>query len=94
MKIKELFELKKIEPAKPRNFVAKNAKMGGAGAHKDKKKAQKQGDTKHKNRAMEEASKMKFAGAKVGHKEGPAGQLKGKDPAGYPKGKLVGGGTS
>jgi len=36
------------EPPKPRNFVAKNAKMGGAGAHKDKKKAQKQGDVKHK----------------------------------------------
>jgi len=33
---------------KPRNFVAKNAKMGGAGAHRDKKKAEKQGDLKHK----------------------------------------------
>ena len=39
-------ELKK--PSKPRNFVAKNAKMGGAGQHKDKKKAEKQGDVKHK----------------------------------------------
>jgi len=39
---------------KPRNFVAKNAKMGGAGAHKDKKKAQKQGDVKHKNKEMAE----------------------------------------
>jgi hypothetical protein len=38
---------KEFEP-KPRNFVAKNAKMGGAGAHKDKKKAEKQGDLKHK----------------------------------------------
>ena len=36
------------ETPKPRNFVAKNAKMGGAGAHKDKKKAQKQGNEKHK----------------------------------------------
>jgi len=35
--------------------------------------------------------KYPFAGATVGHKEGPAGQLKGKDPKGYPKGKLVGG---
>jgi hypothetical protein len=35
---------------KPRNFVAKNAVQSGAGAHKDKKKAQKQGDTKHKNK--------------------------------------------
>ena len=37
-----------IPKDKPRNFVAKNAKMGGAGAHKDKKKAEKQGDVKHK----------------------------------------------
>lgn len=36
--------------AKPRNFVAKNAgaTTSGAGAHKDKKKAMKQGDVKHK----------------------------------------------
>jgi hypothetical protein len=33
---------------KPRNFVAKNAIQSGAGAHKDKKKAEKQGDIKHK----------------------------------------------
>ncbi len=38
--------------------------------------------------------KFPFAGAKVGQKEGPAGQLKGTDPKGYPKGKLVGGGES
>ncbi len=38
----------KKEAPKPRNFVAKNAKMGGAGQHKDKKKAQKQGQEKHK----------------------------------------------
>jgi hypothetical protein len=37
-----------IPKEKPRNFVAKNAKMGGAGQHKDKKKAEKQGDVKHK----------------------------------------------
>jgi hypothetical protein len=44
---------KKKETSKPRNFVAKNAKMGGAGAHKDKKKAEKQGDVKHKKPFME-----------------------------------------
>jgi hypothetical protein len=38
----------KKEAPKPRNFVAKNAKMGGAGQHKDKKKAEKQGDVKHR----------------------------------------------
>jgi len=38
--------------AKPRNFVAKNAMKttSGAGAHKDKKRAEKQGDVKHKNK--------------------------------------------
>ncbi|CAB4125965.1 hypothetical protein UFOVP181_273 [uncultured Caudovirales phage] len=47
MKIKELLE---AQPSKPRNFVAKNAKAttSGAGAHKDKKKAEKQGNVKHK----------------------------------------------
>jgi hypothetical protein len=38
----------KKETPKPRNFVAKNAKMGGAGQHKDKKKEVKQGNVKHK----------------------------------------------
>jgi len=46
------------EAPKPRNFVAKNAKMGGAGAHKDKKKAEKQGDTKHKNKSFDMAEGM------------------------------------
>lgn len=44
----------KIDASKPRNFVAKNAKMGGAGAHKDKKKEQKQGNEKHKKPYMED----------------------------------------
>lgn len=41
--------------AKPRNFVAKNAMKttSGAGKHKDKKKAQKQGETKHKGKIDE-----------------------------------------
>jgi hypothetical protein len=43
---------------KPRNFVAKNAVQSGAGAHKDKKKAQKQGDTKHKNKEPAYESKL------------------------------------
>lgn len=43
-----------IPASKPRNFVAKNQKTGGAGAHKDKKKAMKQGDVKHKNQQMSE----------------------------------------
>lgn len=42
------------EPSKPRNFVAKNAINTGAGAHKDKKKAAKQGDVKHKKTAIAE----------------------------------------
>jgi hypothetical protein len=51
MKIKDIIiEAKtvKVEPQKPRNFVAKNAINTGAGAHKDKKRADKQGDVKHK----------------------------------------------
>ena len=43
-----LAQEEKKETPKPRNFVAKNAKMGGAGQHKDKKKAEKQGDVKHR----------------------------------------------
>jgi len=46
---------KEFTPAeKPRNFVAKNAKMGGAGQHTDKKKAEKQGDVKHKGKEYAE----------------------------------------
>jgi hypothetical protein len=48
MKAKEI-----IPASKPRNFVAKNQKTAGAGAHKDKKKAQKQGDVKHKGKVEE-----------------------------------------
>jgi hypothetical protein len=43
-----------LKPSKPRNFVAKNAINAGAGAHKDKKKAQKQGDVKHKAQRIKE----------------------------------------
>jgi hypothetical protein len=43
----------KQEAPKPRNFVAKNAINSGAGAHKDKKKDAKQGNTKHKGKMMD-----------------------------------------
>ncbi len=43
----------KQEAPKPRNFVAKNAINTGAGAHKDKKKEQKQGNVKHKGKMMD-----------------------------------------
>ena len=49
MKAKEF-----IPASKPRNFVAKNQKTGGAGAHRDKKKEQKQGYEKHKSKTVEE----------------------------------------
>ncbi len=48
---------KKSAPA-PRNFVAKHAKMGGAGEHKDKKRAAKQGDVKHKGKLEEESQSV------------------------------------
>ena len=44
----------------------------------------------HKKEQVEEKKKFPFAGAKVGHKEGPAGQLR-TGPA--RAGKLVGGGV-
>ena len=52
-------EAQEKESPKPRNFVAKNAKMGGAGQHKDKKKEQKQGVAKHKKPYMEEMDDLK-----------------------------------
>jgi len=45
-----------IPASKPRNFVAKNQKTAGAGAHKDKKKAEKQGDVKHKQKQFEQGA--------------------------------------
>lgn len=59
MRMRELYESKsskKTEPSKPRNFVAKNAINSGAGAHKDKKKAMKQGDVKHKKKEFAEGT--------------------------------------
>jgi hypothetical protein len=47
MKAKEF-----IPAGKPRNFVVKNQKTAGAGAHKDKKRAEKQGDVKHKKQTV------------------------------------------
>jgi hypothetical protein len=49
MKAKEF-----IPQSRPRNFVAKNQKTAGAGAHKDKKRAEKQGDIKHKQKQFDE----------------------------------------
>jgi hypothetical protein len=43
-----------IPASKPRNFVAKNQKTAGAGQHKDKKRAEKQGDVKHKSKMYDE----------------------------------------
>jgi hypothetical protein len=43
----------KVTTPKPRNFVAKNAPKAGAGAHKNKKKAAKQGEVKHKSQIAE-----------------------------------------
>ena len=55
--------MKSKELSKPRNFVAKNSKMGmgGAGAHKDKKKAMKQGDVKHKKKDLPESLENRLA---------------------------------
>ena len=85
MKIKELLE---SGSSKPRNFVAKNAKAttSGAGAHKDKKRAEKQGDVKHKKQAVpmdEDATIGATSAANVSvgpvYKNKPAKQAKNKD---------------
>jgi hypothetical protein len=47
-----------IPASKPRNFVVKNQKTAGAGAHRDKKKEQKQGYEKHKGRGVSEGIKV------------------------------------
>jgi len=60
----------KKETPKPRNFVAKNAKMGGAGQHKDKKKAAKQGDVKHKKPLGEEWSQKYKSSINCSHPKG------------------------
>lgn len=49
MKAKEF-----IPPSKPRNPVVRQQQTSGAGTHKDKKKAQKQGDVKHKKKMFDE----------------------------------------
>jgi len=78
-------------PTKPRNFVAKNAMKttSGAGAHRDKKKEQKQGDFKHKNQGVaeddvEEGWKSKLAGAALAGAAafGGGGQAQAAEPAG------------
>jgi len=67
MRIRELLEAAKSNPPKPRNFVAKNAvkTTSGAGAHRDKKKEQKQGYEKHKSKevAEEDVQESATAGA-------------------------------
>ena len=75
----------KKETPKPRNFVAKNAKMGGAGQHKDKKKAAKQGDVKHKKPLAEDDAgdvEQRFA-AKMEKEKQRLEKLKQTDPEAY-----------
>jgi hypothetical protein len=63
MKAKEF-----IPASKPRNFVAKNQKTAGAGAHKDKKRAEKQGDVKHKGKQFDESSLEEYGDTAKGQK--------------------------
>ena len=69
-RVLEKLEEGKTTKDKPavRNFVAKNAPKAGAGAHKDKKKAEKQGDTKHKKELVpmdEERTEVRDKDGKV-----------------------------
>ncbi len=76
MKAKEF-----IPASKPRNFVAKNQKTAGAGAHKDKKKAEKQGDVKHKKQYIptEDISEISDT-TKSSYKEKAKAQVKELEP--------------
>lgn len=76
MKVHEILtesKTQKAEAPKPRNFVAKNAINTGAGAHKDKKKANKQGDVKHKAKQYAEGKQRMSRAAKGHEKYGKAG---------------------
>jgi hypothetical protein len=68
MKAKEF-----IPASKPRNFVAKNQKTAGAGQHKDKKKAEKQGDVKHKGKQFDESSLEELSTEKLAQYKKAAG---------------------
>jgi hypothetical protein len=83
MKAKEF-----IPTSKPRNFVVKNQKTAGAGAHKDKKRAAKQGDVKHKKQDVdvdEDISRRGFlrgigaAAAGIGTASAAQAQISGED---------------
>ncbi len=88
--LSRLDESKKQNTAKPRNFVAKNAINTGAGAHKDKKKAAKQGDVKHKNKEQELAEKSKNESVAGPKKCWPGHRKVGTQPGtGKNKGKRV-----
>jgi hypothetical protein len=82
----------KVDASKPRNFVAKNAKMGGAGAHKDKKKAQKQGTEKHKKPYMEALKqRIEDLKSKLNEAQGVAEEFNGEydDEAGMAQSNLL-----
>ena len=87
MLIKEIIFEAKPQAPKPRNFVAKAAQTvaKGAGAHKDKKRAEKQGDVKHKKQSipMEDATAGATSAANVAigpvYKNKPAKTAKNKD---------------
>ena len=83
MKVISVLEAKttKAEAPKPRNFVAKNAINTGAGAHKDKKKAAKQGDVKHKSKAMAEAQDVGIGDLSGMNKQSPGVDAKGRTQA-------------
>lgn len=96
-KVRHKRKVASIEPTKPRNFVAKNAINTGAGAHKDKKKAMKQGDTKHKKdyaEGMEEQFQAQLnkinEGTKGAVAGGVAGALLTKTPSGAMAGADIG----
>lgn len=106
MKINEIISegiidtVKKVFTPEPKKNVVQDVRdKVQAGELKDAGKSSVFQQMSDRNKQMkqaidastDESASFPFAGAKVGQKAGVAGQLKGKDPKGYPKGKLVGG---
>ena len=84
-----------VAPSKPRNFVAKNMPTSGTGPHKDKKKANKQGDVKHKAKALAIDESKQKEDSRICPQCGmkgctcAPGKCNCKPKAGYPKKKEV-----
>ena len=82
MKAKEF-----IPPSRPRNPVVRQQQTSGAGAHRDKKKEQKQGYEKHKGKDIEEASALEKFRKAAAEREKKHDEIEAKRQAAAAQGK-------